>query len=185
LINLNVLEIEKLRTVIETKIKTEKEMRSIFLTLLIVLAFIACDNKTVVSETRTLSGNWGQQDVIEFTIPQLDSLKKYNMFLHLRNTNDYPFNNIFIIASINFPHGKVVTDTLEYRMAEPDGMWLGAGIGNIKESKLWFKENISFFESGNYTLSVSQAVRNNGDVGGVSQLSGITEVGYSIEEIIE
>ena len=160
-------------------------MRSIFWTLLIVITCIACDGKTVVSEMKTLSGNWGHDDVIEFTIPQLDSLKKYNMFLHIRNSNDYPFNNIFIIASMNFPHGKVVTDTLEYRMAESDGTWLGTGIGSIKESKLWYKENISFFEDGNYVLRVSQAVRNNGEVGGVSQLSGITDVGYSIEEVIE
>lgn len=160
-------------------------MRSIFWTLLVVMSFIACDSKTVVSEMKTLPGHWDQQDVIEFTIPQLDSLKKYNVFLHIRNTNEYPFNNLFIIASINFPHGKVVTDTLEYRMAEADGTWLGTGIGSIKESKLWYKENISFFEEGNYVLRVSQAVRNNGNVGGVSQLGGITNVGYSIEEVTE
>ncbi len=160
-------------------------MRSIFWILLVVITFIACDSKTVVSETRTLSGDWGKNDVIEFTIPKLDSLKKYNMFLHVRNTNDYPFNNIFIIASINFPHGKVITDTLEYRMAESDGTWLGTGVGSVKESKLWYKENISFFETGNYVLRVSQAVRNNGDVGGVSQLRGITDVGYSIEVVTE
>jgi len=67
-------------------------------------------------------------------------------------------------------------------MAAPDGSWLGTGIGGVKESKLWYKENVSFFEEGNYILTVSQAVRNNGEVSGVSQLKGITEVGYSIEE---
>lgn len=160
-------------------------MRSIFWTLLVIITFVGCDSKTVVSEMKTLPGYWDQQDVIEFTIPQLDSLNKYNMFLHLRNTNDYPFNNIFIIASIHFPHGKVVTDTLEYRMAEANGTWIGTGVGSIKESKLWYKENISFFEAGRYVLRVSQAVRNIGNVGGVSQLGGITDVGYSIEEVTE
>ena len=160
-------------------------MRSIFSILIVAIVFSGCDNSIVVSEMRTISGDWDKNDVIEFTIPQLDSIKKYNMFLHLRNTNEYPFNNIFIIASISFPHGKVVTDTLEYRMAEADGTWLGTGVGSIKESKLWYKENISFFEEGNYVLTVSQAVRNNGAVRGVSQLKGITDVGYSIEEITE
>ena len=82
---------------------------------------------------------------------------------------------------MEFPHGKVITDTLEYRMAHPDGAWMGEGIGSIKESKLWYKENVAFFEEGSYKLSVSQAVRNNGEVQGVTQLKGITEVGYSIE----
>lgn len=160
-------------------------MRSFFLILISLLFFYSCDGKFVISETRTISGSWDINNTIEFTIPELDSLKKYNVYLNLRNTNDYPFNNIFLIASMDFPNGKVVTDTLEYRMANPDGTWLGSGIGSIKDNKLWYKENIRFYESGNYTLRISQAVRNNGNISGVSELKGITDVGYSIEEVTE
>ncbi len=135
-----------------------------------------------VGEMASMPGYWEKTDVVQFEIPKLDSLKKYNMYVHIRNTNAYPYNNIYLIASMEFPHGKTVTDTLEYRMANPDGSWLGTGIGTVKESKLWYKENVSFFEEGTYKFSVSQAVRNNGEVHGVSQLEGITEVGYSIEE---
>lgn len=157
-------------------------MRSILWGILGALFFIACDGKIKASETKTLGTTWRQNDEVEFVIPQMDTLKKYNLFLNIRNSNEYPFNNIFIIASMNFPHGKVVTDTLEYRMAASDGTWLGEGIGNVKESKLWYKENISFPEAGNYILTISHAVRNNGEVGGVSQLKGILDIGYSIEE---
>ncbi|MEL6813055.1 MAG: gliding motility lipoprotein GldH [Bacteroidota bacterium] len=143
--------------------------------------FMSCDSKMVVGEMRDMPGYWDVHDVAAFEIPQLDSLEQYHVFLHLRNTNDYPFNNIFLIASMEFPHGKTVTDTLEYKMAYPDGAWMGTGIGTVKESKLWYKENVTFFEEGNYKLTVSQAVRNNGEVRGVTQLDGITEVGYSIE----
>jgi len=160
-------------------------MRSFFLIIISLLFFFSCDGKFVVSETRTISGNWDMNNTIEFIIPELDSIKKYNLYLNLRNTNEYPFNNIFLIASMDFPNGKVVTDTLEYRMANPDGTWLGSGIGSIKDNKLWYKENIRFYESGNYTLRISQAVRNNGDISGVSELKGITDVGYSIEEVTE
>jgi gliding motility-associated lipoprotein GldH len=74
-----------------------------------------------------------------------------------------------------------VVDTLEYKMARPDGSWLGAGIGNVKENKLFYKQNITFIEKGNYTLNISHAVRNNGEPQGVSKLEGITDIGYSIE----
>lgn len=157
-------------------------MRKLFMVLAALLMLVSCDSKMLVGEMEELPGSWHKDEVMTFQIPQLDSLKKYDLFLHLRNTNDYPFNNIFLIASIEFPHGLTVTDTLEYRMANPDGSWLGTGIGSVKESKLMYKENVSFFEEGVYTLSVSQAVRNNGEVQGVSQLNGITEVGYSVEE---
>ena len=149
---------------------------------MLFLVSISCDSEMVVGEMRDFPGYWDKNEALEFEIPKLDSLKNYNIFLHLRNTNDYPYNNVFLIASIEFPHGKTITDTLEYRMANPDGTWIGTGIGSVKESKLYYKESVSFFEEGVYNLTVSQAVRNNGSVHGVTQLDGITEVGYSIEE---
>jgi len=156
-------------------------MRNLLLLLWVSLMFTSCDQQPVASEMKTLPNYWPKDDKITFTIPQLDSLSKYNVYLHLRNSNEYQFNNIYIIAEMIFPHGRVVTDTLEYRMAETNGKWLGTGIGSIKDNKLWYKESISFFEKGNYTLILSHAVRNNGDVNGVSRLEGIVDVGYSIE----
>ena len=67
-------------------------------------------------------------------------------------------------------------------MARPDGSWLGTGIGSVKENKLWYKEAVRFFAPGEYTLRLSHAMHNNGEVLGVSTLPGITEVGYSIEK---
>jgi len=157
-------------------------MRNGLVIVLLLLVFASCDSNMVVGEMKALPNYWDKNEVLKFQVNSLDSLKKYNLFLHLWNTNDYPYNNIHLIASIEFPHGKTITDTLEYRMANPDGTWMGIGIGTVKENKLWYKENISFFEEGIYTLTLSQAVRNNGEVHGVTQLEGITQVGYSIEE---
>jgi gliding motility-associated lipoprotein GldH len=157
-------------------------MRKVLVFLSIVFLLVACDSNIVVSETKSLPNGWDKNEPISFTIPQLDSLKKYNIFIHVRNSNDYPYNNLFLVAAIEFPHGKTTTDTLEYKMAYPDGAWMGEGMGSIKENKLWFKENVRFSEEGNYNITITQAVRNIGEVDGVSQLLGITDVGYSIEE---
>ncbi|PKA82872.1 protein involved in gliding motility GldH [Ulvibacter sp. MAR_2010_11] len=153
--------------------------------LVLIFLVVSCTSDTIVSETQPLPGYWEKDKTVEFSIPQLDSLKKYNVFLHLRNTNEYPYNNLFLIVSMQFPQGKTLVDTLEYRMATPDGTWLGEGIGSVKENKLWYKEKVSFFEEGNYNITITHAVRNNGDVEGVTQLDGITDVGYSIEEALQ
>ncbi len=149
--------------------------------LIVLVLFVSCDSNTVVSKSKSLSGNWNKDEAINFTFPQLDSIKDYNLFINVRNTNDYKYNNIFLIVSINFPHGKTITDTLEYKMANPDGSWLGTGIGSIKENKLWYKENVSFLEEGNYRISIMHAVRNNNNIEGVTNLEGITDIGFSIE----
>ncbi len=155
---------------------------ALFLTAILL---VSCESDTVFSETRALDGQWGATEVVEFTLPQLDSLRSYDLFVNIRNTNDYKYNNIFLIVSMVFPHGKTVADTLEYRMANPDGTWMGQGLGNIKDNKLWYKEKVRFFEEGNYTVQIAHAMRNNGEAAGVSKLEGITDVGFSIEETTE
>lgn len=150
---------------------------------LVSMAFFSCEpNHVVFNQTKALDGFWDEKEILEFALPELDSLKKYDLFLNIRNTNDFKYNNIFLIVSMNFPHGKTVTDTLEYRMANPDGSWMGYGIGNIKENKLWYKESVQFFEEGNYKIDISHAMRNNGEVEGVRRLEGITDVGFTVEE---
>lgn len=162
---------------------SQEKMNRLVFFILAMPFFISCESNTVFSETRSMDGYWGQDEVVEFNLPELDSLKNYNLFLNIRNTNDYKYNNIFLIVGINFPHGKTVTDTLEYRMANPDGSWMGHGVGNVKENKLWYKERVRFFEDGTYSITVEQAMRNTGATEGVRRLEGITDVGLSIEEL--
>jgi gliding motility-associated lipoprotein GldH len=157
-------------------------MRGSAVFVILILLFVSCDSRTILGDTESLPGVWNKDTEVIFDLPQMDSLKKYNVFLHVRNSNEYKYNNLFLIVSMKFPHGKTIIDTLEYRMANPDGTWLGEGIGSIKENKLWYKEKVSFFEEGTYTITIAQAVRNNGDVDGVSNLEGITDVGFSVEE---
>ena len=49
------------------------------------------------------------------------------MFINLRNTNDYKFNNLYLIIAMRFPYGKIVTDTLEYKMAKLVTIFGGSG----------------------------------------------------------
>jgi len=146
---------------------------------------LSCNGKRVLGDSYNFEDSWKIHDTVVFKIPNLDTLQRYNVILNLRNTNDYKFNNIFLIASIKFPHGKTIVDTLEYKMAAPDGNWLGEGIGNVKDNRLLYKENVTFNENGEYTLNVTYAVRNNGETDGVKDLEGITDVGYSIEKVTQ
>ncbi len=67
-------------------------------------------------------------------------------------------------------------------MAKPNGEFLGTGFAEVKENKLWYKENVVFNESGEYIVKIQQAMRENGKANGVVNLEGITDVGFRIEE---
>ena len=46
---------------------------------------------------------------------------------------DYKYSNLFLITEMQFPHGRTISDTLEYNMARPDGSWLGTGFGDVSK----------------------------------------------------
>ncbi len=158
-------------------------IKNVAIAIALLLLMFSCNPKTVKSEYRaTYDGSWSKENLVEFTFSDIDTIQKHHMFINIRNDETFPFNNLFLIAELDFPDGKSVTDTLEYQMAEADGTWLGKGNGSLKENKLWYKENIVFPTSGVYTLRVSHAMRKNGDVNGILNLEGITDVGFEIEK---
>ena len=144
------------------------------------ILLISCDKKRVFDEYKSVGSAWHKDSIITFDLPVLDSTKRYNLFVNLRDNNNYPFNNLFLIVSLEMPNGFTKVDTLEYQMANPDGTLLGNGFTDIKESKLYYREGVKF--RGKYKVYIKQAVRESGKIPGVQELEGITDVGFRIEQ---
>ncbi|WP_310560189.1 gliding motility lipoprotein GldH [Flavobacterium sp.] len=154
-------------------------IRNSALLILVAILFFSCDKKRVFDEYKSVGTAWHKDSIVTFDLPELDSTKRYNLFVTLRDNNNYPFNNLFLIVGIEMPNGFTKVDTLEYKMANPDGSLMGDGFSDIKENKLFYKEKVRF--RGKYKVNIKQAVRENGKVPGVTALEGITEVGFRIE----
>ena len=157
------------------------KLTSNILFLLVTLLLISCDNNRVFDEYKSVGISWNKDSIVSFDLPKLEAKKPYNLFLNIRNNNNYQFNNIFLLVSLENPDGLTKVDTLEYAMANPDGTLLGEGFSDTKESKLFFKENIFLNKKGQYKVRIQQAVRQNGKVKGEKELIGVTEVGFRIE----
>lgn len=145
------------------------------------LLFISCDANGVFDTYKSLPKTWHKDEAVSFTLKNIDTSKTYNLFVNLRNNNQYKYSNLFLIISMEYPHGKTLKDTLEYKMAKPSGEFLGTGFSSIKENKLWYKEAFQFKEIGEYQIDIQQAMRENGKVDGVQELQGITDVGFRVE----
>ncbi|WP_339754169.1 gliding motility lipoprotein GldH [uncultured Winogradskyella sp.] len=157
------------------------------LLLVITLCFLitSCDSKVVFDVYKSVPSKWHKDSVASFNFKAPDAIKNYDLYLQLRNTNDYKFNNLFLIVELNYPNGKVVKDTLEYKMAAPNGKLLGTGFSDLKENKLWykgFKAPFKFIEEGDYTVNIQHAMRSNGEVNGIVNLEGITDIGFRVEQ---
>lgn len=147
---------------------------------------VNCDSNAVYDVYKTYPNQWHKDSIASFKFTAPDTTEHYNLYLNLRNNNDYQFNNLFVIVDISYPNGKTIKDTLEYKMAKPNGELLGTGFSDIKENKLWYKgydDNFTFSENGEYEVHIQHAMRKNGEAEGLAVLNGITEVGFRIERL--
>jgi gliding motility-associated lipoprotein GldH len=150
------------------------------LLLIVAIIFFSCDKERVFDEYKSVGNAWHKDSIVSFNLPELDSTKRYNLFINLRDNNNYQYNNLFLIVALEKANGFTKVDTLEYQMADVDGTLLGNGFSDIKESKLYYKENVAF--KGKYKVHIKQAVRETGKIPGVIALDGITEIGLRIEK---
>jgi gliding motility-associated lipoprotein GldH len=110
-----------------------------------------------------------------FDVPVNDTANKYNIFITVRNADNYDFNNLYLFIGINSPMKITERDTMECILADANGKWLGDGLGDIWDNKILFKQNVKFRKPGIYEFTLNQAMR-------VDSLSMIMDAGLSIEK---
>lgn len=154
--------------------------RSILFILLLLLV-VSCDKQRVFDQYKSVGNAWHKDSVVTFELPKLDSKKVYNLYVNVRDNDEYPFNNLFLIVSLEQPNHQVKVDTLEYVMTNPDGTLLGDGFSDIKENKLFYKGRQQLTQKGVYKIHIRHATRQTGKIEGVTSLPGISDVGFRIE----
>ena len=164
-----------------TQLKSKLQLP--FLTLLILGLFIACEEgrPPVYDQYLETTGVWEKADVKSYVYKAEDTLQAYNLFMNLRVNKDYPYSNMYVVFKVHQPNQEILVDTLQFEMADSEGRILGKGFSDIKENKLWLREDFRFNQSGSYKFSLEHVVRELGEVDGVEVLPGISEVGLSIE----
>lgn len=156
-------------------------IRNSILFILVLFLIISCDKKRVFDEYKSVGNAWHKDSIVTFKLPKLDPKKSFNFYVNIRDNNAYPFNNLFLIVSLEQPNKLIKVDTLEYQMTNPDGTLLGDGFSDIKESKLFYKNKVNLTQKGIYKIHIKQAARQTGKIEGVTALPGISDVGFRIE----
>ena len=160
------------------------QKNKVLIFLLVLILMISCDDISEFNQYKTLeNSSWNSGDRIDFIFEVKDTISPKNLFVNIRNNNDYEFSNLYIITELKFPNNSLVIDTLQYEMTDTSGKFLGNGFSEIKENKLLYKERKVFPVSGTYILNVRQAMRKNGEVNTIENLKGVQDVGFSIEKI--
>lgn len=159
-------------------------MRKYIALIILFIVFSSCAKNNIFSEYKSIpNSKWHKDSIVNFTFNVTDTLSKSVIYVNLRNDKNYDYNNIFLIVGVDFPNNTKIVDTLEYKMTDEKGYYLGEGFTDIKENKLEFRINTQFPNKGKYNFYIQQAMRKNGKENGVLLLEGITDVGIQIEKI--
>lgn len=143
---------------------------------LITLLFLACDPGRVYEENLEVeNASWKIDDVKKFDFQIQDTTSLYNVYLNIRNTNDYPYQNLYLFIEMTSPSNKYFKDTVEVVLADSKGKWKGSGIGNIWTNQIPLLEKVRLLESGEYMIEVTQGMRH-------ESLEAISDVGVRVEK---
>ncbi|SDE64191.1 gliding motility lipoprotein GldH [Riemerella columbipharyngis] len=150
-------------------------IRSLYFCIFLIVLFSCKQDENDFVQVNAVNGKWNKNKVEKFDIEIKNAQIPKNIIFVVRNNNNYPYNNIFLISQIMF-NDKFVgkADTLNYILAEPNGQWLGSGFGDTKEILFQYKTNYKFPKNGHYTISVKQAMR-------ADTLKGIEDFGIKIQ----
>ena len=154
-----------------------------FKILLITSFFVfSCESNIEYIQYNSIENQWDKDSIQNFVFELADT-KKYNTYINLRINKDYPFSNIFLITTLKDSLSVLSKDTLNFKIADKSGKFLGKKRVNIIENSLIHKEKIELEKNKKYSVSVEHAMRVINKVSGLKSLDGVVDVGYKIENI--
>lgn len=144
--------------------------------LAIPFIFFSCDQTRVYDYSISIPDQkWHMDSLIYFEVPITDTVSLHNFYFNIRHNTDYPYSNIYLFISTQFPNKQISRDTIELILADKKGKWIGKGIGKIKDNQVLLRKNLRFPRKGNYTFGIEQAMRS-------IELKGIEDIGIRIEK---
>lgn len=156
-------------------------MRNILICL-IFSCIVSCDTNPIYIKYNSLNGGWLKDSVQHFSFPNGDKSILTNSYLMLRVNQKYRYNNIFVIITVTNSNGTILRDTIEYKVADNFGKFIGSKMINIYELSLPHKKGIQLMPKENYFINVEHAMRNADETVGIERLEGVLDVGYKFEK---
>lgn len=150
--------------------------------ILFSLVIFSCDSNVEFLKYNSVNGVWHKDSLQEFSF-ELNETNEYNTFVNLRINEEYKFSNIFLITTLKDSLNILSKDTLQFKLADKSGKFIGKKRINLVDNKLLHKKQLKLERNKKYFLSIEHAMRVINKVGGLENLQGVIDVGYKIEKI--
>ena len=158
-----------------------KGIRNIFFACAIFISMLlgmsACDNTRVYESWKDIELlGWHEDSLCVFPFSIEKTNLSYNINLGVRNTNIYPYQNMWLILDISGPENFNYQDTVKVNLADNTGKWYGKRSASFYSYVLPLYGGLNFSKSGDYTISVKHGMR-------TEELPGVVSLGFRVETV--
>lgn len=157
--------------------RMNKKLNKLFFLPIACLLLASCGRIDLYEKQAPIpSQKWFYNDVPEFTFQIEDTTSHYNIYVVLRHTDLYNYNNIWVRIGSKSPNDSTTYQNINLKLATAQG-WEGTGMDDIFEvRKLISPGPVTFKRSGEYHFSIAQIMREN-------PLEHIMNVGIRVEKV--
>lgn len=146
----------------------------LFLLVPCTLFLASCTTIDLYEKSVTIPGfSWKSSYKPEFTFSISDTTTRYQLFLVLRHTEKYTYNNIWINLYSQPPGDTVHKASFELQLATNE-KWLGTGMDDIYEHRIKLTDP-QYLKAGIYHFKVEQIMRED-------PLANVMNVGIRVEK---
>jgi gliding motility-associated lipoprotein GldH len=112
---------------------------------------------------------------IEFNIT--DTVSLYNIYIVLRHSDAYHFNNIYVRATVTEPGGgRPKAGDYDLQLANNEKGWIGTAMDDIYDARLLIQPRTRFTKAGTYHFVIEQLMRED-------PLKNMLSVGLRVEKM--
>ena len=153
-------------------------LKKIISILLITSLMVSCAKIDMFEkQVKIPSQQWFYNNNPAFTFQITDTASLYNLYIVLRHTDAYNYNNIWLRLGSNGPGDSIHFQNINLVLANDANGWEGTGTDDIFEvRKNITRGPVPFKKPGIYTFSIAQIMREN-------PLQHILNVGLRVEKI--
>jgi gliding motility-associated lipoprotein GldH len=144
-----------------------------------LLSFPSCTVTTDVFEKNiSIPGqSWSGDFRPDIAFDIADTASLYNIFIVLRHTDAYEYNNLYVRAAVHEPGEKAAkTGDYELTLASNEKGWLGSAMDDIYESRILVQQRTRFNRTGSYHFAIEQLMRED-------PLKHVLSIGLRLEKI--
>lgn len=142
----------------------------------LLLLLQGCGQGSVYEKTYEIPPpGWTYADTLDFGFDITDTTAIYNLYLDVRHSPEYDYQNLYVRLHTRFPSGQRIGETVSLELADKTGAWLGDCSSRSCLLKIPIQQGAYFNAAGPYLITVEQFMRRD-------SLPGIQAVAFRLQD---